>query len=154
MSPQWVMVSSVLNEPCAIFSQSDSLCIQMTLTEWVLTDGGRQKPLEMKRDKDLPPSARLLISVIFIYIVRLNKLRETKKTHLILEQGVLDLYWIPLHARKGSWMLQQWVKGIAVEMMSEYHIQEYSVCTLRMICQRCKHPYSCVQFQWVTRWLS
>lgn len=36
----------------------------MTLTERLLPDGGRQKPLESERDKDLPPSARLLISVI------------------------------------------------------------------------------------------
>lgn len=151
MSPQWVMVSSVLNEACAIFSRSDSLCILMTLTEWLLPDGGRQKPLESEQDKDLPPSAPLLISVIFINILPPNELTETKSSYRWAGgDGFIPNYLLrPLRRCSGDWMYL-----ICSDMMSKHHIQGYSLCIWRMICRGCKHPYSCMQFLRVNRWFS
>ena len=80
------MVSSGLNEACAVFRRSDSPCILMTLTERLLPDGGRQEPLERHPDKDPPPPpAFLLIRAIFI-----NN-RETKQIHLLLEPRLMEL---------------------------------------------------------------
>lgn len=89
------MDSSVLNEACAIFSRSDSLCILMTLTERLLPDGGRQKPLESERDKDLPPPLRHAPYHGDLYQYLTSELAHRNKLISSLSEGVMDLYQIP-----------------------------------------------------------
>lgn len=142
------MVSSVLNEACAIFSRSDSLCILMTLTEWLLPDGGRQKPLESEQDKDPPRSLRpLLITVICINIVPYLHARAGRLWIYLKSLGRPSR---PPRQRGGDRTC--YGSRAVFEIMSKYHIQEYWMCTRRMICRGCKHPYSCTQFGRVNRW--
>lgn len=84
MIPWWVIVSSVLNEACAIFSRGESPCTLMMLAEWLLPDSRRQKPLESERDGDLPPSSPPFSRSVWSSSISYIQMSSQKQTRLIL----------------------------------------------------------------------
>ncbi len=157
MSPQWVMVSSVLNDACAIFSRSDSLCILMTQSDSYQTAGDKNHWSRNKTKISLPLPLSLSVWSLSISYFQISSQKKANSSYPWAgDYGFIQNSSACYQGLSDDAAVTECIidAGTYFEMMSKYHIQEYSVCTWRMICRGCKHPYSCMEFLRVNRWLS